>query len=196
MINEISHLKLGFASLATDSIPADNKQWLIQNLENEYLVFAKVEVDRDIRWTLTNSSIYLLKSNFLDYRAGEVFEAEIGKRLVFGKKVTAEKYLDYYKSLKAVCISQLPSYELHATLTFKDESDLKRYHLPEFIPEHLIEDGKYKVKIQLNSALTALYFITSNLCEKQIELVCHSNSESFPLPRQQPMLTQETLSLF
>ena len=61
----------------------------------------------------------------LDYRTGPVYEIESGARLYQGKRITAERYLDYYDNLPLVCISMLQGYGLQAWMEFDNFQDEK-----------------------------------------------------------------------
>ena len=113
MSDEIKHLKISFASLAIpDSYPKGDPwfDWVASTIPDNDVTFALVRsANGQEHWEVSTSSMYhVSQSQFSGFQAGAVYEAEIGTRRLLGRKVSAEKYLDFHDALKAVDIAELP----------------------------------------------------------------------------------------
>ncbi|MEQ6436267.1 hypothetical protein V8Z74_14730 [Comamonas sp. w2-DMI] len=205
-MNEIQHLKIGFSSFAAGIEAGPEAERQIEELQRSYLTFAKVQRGEEASWELIRSNInWLSIGSMMRYRAGPVYEIESGARLYHGKRINAERYLDYYDALPSVCISQLPSYGLQAWMMFdslQEEMERKSAQGIEFASAVTYEvEGceQVKAEVPLTSAKQIFYFLNSYCRGKEIRLLLGreglEQATPAPLVDALPRYT-ETLSLF
>lgn len=205
-MNEIQHLKIGFASFASGVEAGPNTDWHIQELQRNYLTFAKVQKAETASWELITSSIsYLSEGSMLDYRTGPVYEIESGARLYQGKRITAERYLDYYDNLPLVCISMLQGYGLQAWMEFDNFQDemqrdsAKGIHIASTVTYKVEDRECVKAEVPLNSAKQILFFLKNYCRSKSITLLSGSGEQTIETPTEMAspsLLYTETLPLF
>lgn len=186
MINEKSHLKISFASLA--QAPLTNNAWIdwsIGDLKNASVTFA-LEVDEHGQecWRCMRSTFYALPDNLLaGFKQGAVYESEVGLRTVGGIKLSAEKYLDLYDALPCVDIAET-DFSLRYEIQVPIERQARVYTRGDFKWEH--EDGEVTidkdvvtVRKTLDNAMAAMYLMSA--CESaSIELVSRAHGASMP----------------
>lgn len=205
-MNEIQHLKIGFASFASGVEAGPNSSWLVQELQHAYITFSKVQRGEQVAWELITSSISgLSEISMLQYRAGPVYEIEKGARLYQGKRITAERYLDNYEALPLVCISQLPSYGLQAWMEFDNlQKEMERecalgIQIASSMTYEVEGREQVKAEVPLNSTAQILFFMNNYCRGKHIALLTGSGEQELaapaPLVDALPLYT-ETLSLF
>lgn len=206
MIDEIQHLKVGFSSYAAGILDGDDAPSQRHSLKFETITFAKVKRDGDSVWELMKSSIWGLDSlKLLGYRQGPVYEAEIKQRAIYGKTVSAEKYLDFYDQLPQVCITALPSYRLQGWVVFQDlEEELFRQRATGIevlnaVPFDEGGLGRVKVEVPLTSAGQILFFMRAFSFGKHVSLTTTGIEPEAQAPAllcAQPTVYTETMSLF
>lgn len=203
MTDEIRHLKLGFASLAASVQTGYNSDYNAHVASTSQITFAHTDDGKQSKWVAQYSSITDLELNWFGYRKGSVFEAEIGQRLLLGKRVNAENYISFYEKLPALCITQMPAYAISGTMYFDSKQRILDEEFPDMVfqsEENVIFNGKEQIKIVLllDTANNVVFFIRKWATHKDVELICKdgipvaqgSQAESY-LP-----LDTKTLPLF
>ncbi|MBV7541931.1 hypothetical protein [Acidovorax sp. sic0104] len=110
MINEISHVRVTFASFATSIPPADQWiAWHYRNLDRAYATLAcERSEDGTETWRCIDTSLTRVNSVLYEaFKKGALYEAEIGVRLVRGQKLSAERYLGFVDGLQGQDVSGL-----------------------------------------------------------------------------------------
>lgn len=136
MINEIKRLRIGFKSFE----PAVNATpYALLETQRATLTFALEESSKGRQWVYLGGSTYFNSTGpaLFGYMKGYVWEAEIGKRLVLGKRLSAEQYLSGIKSTPVVDLSNLPG----VSLTVQMEVDAARR-------DRLMQDDGYTFDAQ------------------------------------------------
>ena len=133
MVNDLDYIKLSFSELPHFTTSDSWINYKFNEADTSWMIFALEErVGQEPKWRCIHSSYW--GSNhcmYGIYKKGAAWEAHIGQRLVRGKKVAVEKYLDFRKlsttqisglgvflpvSSKAICESNpsaLDSYHGH-----------------------------------------------------------------------------------
>lgn len=127
-INEIARLRVGFKSFAPSS---DGVEYFQETARNSTITFALQEVDAKDEWKLiwTDFSYGSFEMpRMYDYRSGLVFEAESGKRLVQGKKVSAETYIQGLNATPITDVAAIPGVRIDALIQSKAESKAEILH--------------------------------------------------------------------
>lgn len=109
MINEKTHLKISFASLARGAHSTDRLiDWRLKDLTSKWATFALEEDEngqeswRCLASTFSGLSDYA----FCGFKRGAVYEAESGARTVCGARLSAERYLSFMDSIPLIDIAK------------------------------------------------------------------------------------------
>lgn len=119
IVNEIKRLRIGFNSFEPSTISSKYAQKIVRQAA---LTFVWQECDKKQEWVYLdqNGEYYNFDSpTMYDYRKGLVYEVESGKRLVKGKRLKAEAYIEGLRSTPVVDITHLPGVSLTAQLQVK-----------------------------------------------------------------------------
>lgn len=112
VINETHRIKLSLAELpsgvATLLAERSSASWYDSDTAKQHIILAKEECNGQAHWRFHSTS---LRCNFgysdmFGFKTGCLYEAEIGQRLVAGKKLSAEAYL---RSLESIPLLNLGS---------------------------------------------------------------------------------------
>lgn len=122
MINEISHIKLGFAELAPVVATDSWLQYHFSNADSAWIVFALEERDEQpTMWRRIHSSWgYGETSMYGIYKQGAAWEVHTGQRLFHGKALRVEKYLAEVAKLPLKQLSDLSILQPMARITVDD----------------------------------------------------------------------------
>ena len=156
MKNEIQRFRISFANLPLSKNGGNLNQYAIKNGKSTVITCALVEEAGTTHWDLFNiggcESFY--NTPMLAYKSGAAYEAEIGQRLVNGKRMLAE---DYVRSLRAAQIfnfEDLQGLKLVSTVVVY-ASDLERLKHDHFYGSAIdtdvckIEEAGKNLKIEI-----------------------------------------------
>lgn len=115
-VNEIKRLRIGFKSFEP-SVGASS--YAVQETLQTSLTFALEDSCKGQQWVYLSGASYTQFAGpaMYGYRQGCVYEAEVGKRLVQGKKLSAEAYIIGLKSTPVEDIAKLPGVSLAVQMT-------------------------------------------------------------------------------
>lgn len=169
MINEKTHLKISFASLARGTHSTDRLiDWKLKDLTSKWATFALEEDEsgqeswRCLASTFSGLSDY----TYGGFKKGAVYEAESGARTVCGARLSAEKYLSFLDSLPLIDIANSGCTlhgEVLVPLGFQHELegsgsftwDQSKWEITDLL------DG-VKVRVPLDDAQSVVYFDGTN----------------------------------
>lgn len=118
-MDEIQHLKISFGALNVPAEMPDDRytEWLLKNMPYEKVVFALVKQGEKERWEVVDTTArYRIKSSlYQGFKSGALYEVESGQRTVHGKRLKAEKYLDFLDALSCNVLD-LDRYQIRATV--------------------------------------------------------------------------------
>lgn len=203
MADEIRHLKLGFASLASTVNTGTNCLYDAQQVETAFITYALVDDGQHQKWQTQTSSFSSFDPNWIGYRRGSVYEAEMGIRTLLGKQVNAETYLGFYEKLPKLCITQMPAYAITGTMYFRKDVRILDDEFTDiaFKSEEPVtyEDKEcIKVTLSLDTGNSVAFFLRKWCVHKELDLICTNGlpeADSAPAVSNLPIDTK-TLPLF
>ena len=138
LINEVQRLKIGFQTLeygGSDELRSSSNFIYFENeARSSHILLALQKTKNACEWMQLESNLSGLGNrDRFAYKAGPIYEAESGTRLVKGKRLTAEMYLKGLRDLPVVDLSQCTDHRLDIAVWIykQDEKRLKdngRFH--------------------------------------------------------------------
>lgn len=181
-VNEIKRLRIGFKSFEP-SVNA-TPYAMLESLQST-VTFALEESSKGLQWVCLSGASYSRFAGPLmyGYRQGCVYEAEVGTRLVQGKKLSAEGYIVGLNATAVVDLASLPGVSLAVQMTVEVERRdrlMQDDHFGYIFDAQtcsLVEVGdKLHVSVPIvthNNLMLALFMWTS--AEKQIHLTVNED---------------------
>ena len=99
MVNDLDYIKLSFSGLAHFDTPNTWLNYKFNEADTSWMIFALEEREgEEPQWRCIHSSFWASNLSMYGlFKQGAAWEAYTGQRLVRGKKVAVEKYLDFRK---------------------------------------------------------------------------------------------------
>lgn len=200
-LNELQHIKLSMAQLNNDLADTANHSYFTQRCESSILIFVDVENSEDKRWVLqhSNQMFRQITEDMFGYMRGLAYEAEIGKRLIAGNKISAEDYAQFYSDIP-VSKSDATGFDIVLSLT------LGQQNLPKFLKDewcgyeirnHVILDtseDQITLSLPLNSYANLLAILQRGDLVESMRLTNFSATKEIST---KPIITESiTLDLF
>ncbi len=169
MINEKTHLKISFASLARGAHSTDRLiDWKLKDLMSKWATFALEEDESGQEsWRCLASTFSGLPDYaYGGFKKGAVFEAESGARTVCGARLSAEKYLSFMDSLPLIDIARSGCAlhgEVLVPLGFRDEIERSGSFIWDQSKWEITAGlDRVKVRVPLDDAQSVVYFDGAN----------------------------------
>lgn len=169
-INEIAHLRIGFAHLDEGPVKKSERNFAysIQEAQRRTALFVLEEKNGKQSWSILDDDLpcSFERPKVYAYMAGPVYEAERGQRLVNGRVLNAESYIRFLMSVPKTDLTALKGARMTIDMWVRVEDEPKLMHDDwfgwTFDPElkAVVEDGFIKVSIpvvNLNNLLLAFF---------------------------------------
>lgn len=169
-INEIAHLRIGFAQLDEGPVNRSERNFAysIQEAQRRTVLFVLEEKNGKQYWSILDDDMpcSFERPKVYAYMSGPVFEAERGQRLVNGRVLNAESYIRYLKSVPTTDLTALKGARLTIDMWVRIEDERKLMHDDWFgwtfdpALKTVVEDGFIKVSIPVvnqNNLLLAFF---------------------------------------